>query len=83
VNLKRNDYVLAAMTFGLSGSAARSTLTMNGSSLTVTLGTPSGLPTTAAAAANVAWTPAIGAKDLAGNAAATTIYTETDLDSDF
>ena len=81
MNLKRTDYVTAAMTFGLTGTP--STLTMNGSSLTITLGTPSGTPTTAAAAANVSWTPAAGTTDLAGNAAATTIYTETDLDNDF
>jgi hypothetical protein len=81
LNLKRTDYVTGAMTFGLTGTA--STLTMSGSSLTITLGTPSGTPATAAAAANVSWTPAAGTTDLAGNAAATTIYTETDLDNDF
>ncbi len=81
VNLKRNDYVSATMTFGLTGTV--STLTMSGSNFTITIGTPSGTPTVAAAVGNVAWTPAIGAKDIAGNAAATTIYTETDNDSDF
>ena len=30
----------------------------------------------------MSWTPASGTTDLAGNAAATTIYTETDLDND-
>ena len=81
INLKRSDYVIAAMTFGLTGTP--STMTMNGSSLTITLGTPSGIPTIAAAAANVTWTPAVGVTDLAGNPAATTNYNETDLDSDF
>jgi hypothetical protein len=81
VNLQRSDYVKAPMTFGLTGTA--STLTMSGSNLTTTLGTPSGTPTTAAAAANATWTPATGATDLAGNTAATTTYTETDLDNDF
>ena len=69
------------MTFGLTGTP--STLSMSGSSLTITLGTPSGTPTVAAAAANASWTPAVGAPDVAGNGAATTTYTEADLDNDF
>jgi hypothetical protein len=83
VNLKRGDYITSAMTFGLSGSAALSTLTMNGSSVTIKLGTPSGNTGTAATTVNASWAPATGATDLAGNAAATTAYLETDLDSDF
>jgi len=81
IDLKRNDYVTAAMTFCLTGTP--STLSMSGSSLTITLGTPSGTPTVAAAAANASWTPAVGATDVAGNGAATTTYTEADLDNDF
>ena len=42
VSLNRPDYVNAAMTFGLTGT--HSTLTMTGSTLTITLGTPSGTP---------------------------------------
>jgi hypothetical protein len=62
----------------------RATLTMSGSSFTITLGTPSGGGTTAAAGtANVSWTPSALATDLAGNPAATTVYTETDNDTDF
>ena len=83
VNLNRGDYVTAARTFGLAGSSVLSTLSMSGSSLTITLGTASGGTTTAAAAANASWTPAVGTTDLAGNAAATTSYAETDLDGDF
>ena len=81
VALKRGDYVTGAMTFGLTGTA--STLSMSGTSLTIRLGTPSGTPTTAAAAANATWTPSALVTDLAGNAGATTVYTETDLDNDF
>ena len=81
VALKRGDYVNGAMTFGLTGTP--STLTMSGSSLTIRLGTPSGTPGVAAAAANAAWTPNALVTDLAGNVAATTVYTETDLDPDF
>ena len=50
VALKQGDYVNEAMTFGLTGTP--STLTMSGSSLTIRLGTPSGTPGVAAAAAN-------------------------------
>lgn len=81
LNLKRSDYVSATTTFGLTGTP--STLTMTGSSLTITLGTPSRATVVAAAAANASWTPGTGATDAAGNPAATTIYTETDNDNDF
>jgi carbohydrate-selective porin OprB len=73
VHLKNGDYVTTARTFGLVGSATLSTLTMSGSSLTITLGTPSSTAPTAAAAINMKWTPTVGTTDLAGNAAATTI----------
>ena len=74
-------YVSTARTFGLTGTASK--LTISGANLTITLGTPSGATTIAAGAANVTWTPAAGATDLAGNATATTARTETDLDNDF
>ena len=82
ISLGRNDFVSASMTFGATGTP--STLSMSGSSLTVTLGTASSTTaaTTAAAAANMIWTPGVVA-DLAGNTSVTTAYTETDLDSDF
>lgn len=81
VNLGRTDYFGSSMTFGASGTASK--LTMSGSDVKVTLGTPSGATSTAAAAGNMTWTPAAGATDLAGNACATTVYTENDNDSDF
>ena len=83
VNLKRKDYVTGSMTFGLTGTV--STLTMTGSSLTIKLGNPSSTSFNAVVAgtANATWTPASGATDLAGNAAAVTSYTETDNDFDF
>jgi hypothetical protein len=85
LNLVRSDYISATFTFGLAGSTTLSTITMSGSSLTVTLGTPSNASaaTTAAAAVNVTWTPVAVPTDIAGNSAATTIYTETDNDNDF
>lgn len=81
LNLNRKDYVSGPLTFGATGTA--STITMSGSSFTVRLGTASGTTGTAGAAANVIWTPAVGATDLAGNGAATTLFTESDLDNDF
>jgi hypothetical protein len=83
LSLGRTDYVGGNRTFGLAGSAILSTITMSGSSLTITLGTASALTTAAAGTGNVSWTPSALATDLAGNAAATTVYTETDNDTDF
>jgi hypothetical protein len=81
VTLNRTDYVNGAMTFGATGT--RSTIAMSGNSFVVTLGTPSVTPGVAGGPANVAWRPAIGAKDLAGNGASTIAFTETDNDRDF
>ncbi len=81
VNLNRTDYVSGATTFGLTGTP--STITMTGSGLTLALGAPSRTTSTAAAAANVTWTPDAAVLDLAGNTAATNPYTETDSDGDF
>jgi hypothetical protein len=83
VNLSRTDYVTGMKTFGAPGAATLTTLTMSGSSLTITLGTPSAAGTAAAAPGNASWTPSALVTDLAGTPAATTVYTETDLDTDF
>ncbi len=56
---------------------------MSGSTITITLGTPSGAVTTAAGAAGMSWTPSGTATDRAGNACSTTTRNETgaaDLD---
>ncbi|MFI2458176.1 Ig-like domain repeat protein [Streptomyces sp. NPDC019539] len=83
ISLNRTDYVSGAVTFGLTGTA--STLTLNGSTLTVTLGTPSNSNriSVATGPANASWIPSASVLDLAGNPAATTTHTETDADSDF
>lgn len=81
VDLKRTDYVTGAMTFGATGTP--STISMSGNSVTVKLGTPSGIPTLAGAAVNAAWTPDTRATDLAGNAVAAAAYKENDNDRDF
>ena len=89
VQMKRNDYVSAAVVWGASGT--RSTLTMSGSTLTLTFGTPDkpASVTTAAAAANMVWLPragvtaGTGVTDLVGNLGTSTNRAETDLDDDF
>ncbi len=89
VQLKRTDYVTAAVVWGASGT--RSTLTMSGSTLTLTFGTPNlpGSVTTAAAAANMVWLPragvtaGTGVTDLIGNLGSSTNRAETDNDDDF
>ena len=89
VQMKRNDYVIAAVVWGASGT--RSTITMSGSTLTLTFGSPN-TPlnvTTAAAAANMVWLPragvtaGLGVTDLIGNLGTSTNRAETDLDDDF
>lgn len=89
VQMKRSDYVSAAVVWGASGT--RSTLTMSGSTLTLTFGTPDKPTsvTTAAAAANMVWLPragvtaGTGVTDLVGNLGTSTNRAETDLDDDF
>jgi chitinase len=78
VNLARTDYT--ANTRNLTGSS----MVQSGSTITVTLGTPSGATTTAGNTANLIWTPSATATDLAGNAMSATPRTETGtLDRDF
>ena len=63
--------------FGATGTA--STMVMSGSTITLTLGTASGQAATTAAAAGLpmVWTPSTSAYDRAGNAALTTVATES------
>ena len=74
------NYVTASTTV-TSSTMVRST---DGTTITVTLGTPSNVSSTAVTARNMSWTLAAGPKDLAGNALVTpATRTETDLDVDF
>jgi hypothetical protein len=75
VGLGRNDYVSASATFGATGTA--STMVASGNAITITLGTASSGPGTAAANATMTWTPSASAYDRAGNAMPTTARTET------
>ena len=54
-----------------------SSMVMSGSSITITLGTPDGVVTTAAGTAATTWTPAAGATDWAANACSTATVTES------
>ncbi len=84
VNLNRGDYngniVLSLfkgpdITFGASGTA--STMVKSGSTITVTLGTVSGSPNTAAVASTMQWTPSGTPYDAAGNLGSTAPATES------
>ncbi len=75
VSMGRNDYVTASATFGASGTA--STMVQSGNSITITLGTASAGPSTAASTGTMTWTPSASAYDRAGNAETTTARTET------
>lgn len=82
VNLGRNDYVSANATFGATGTA--STMVQSANAITVTLGTASSGPSTAASTGTMIWTPSASAYDRAGNAETTTSRNETGApDKDF
>jgi hypothetical protein len=82
VNLGRTDYTTANITFGASGT--KSSMTMSGNTITVTLGTASAAGTTAAATGTMIWTPSATATDRAGNASSITNVTESGTaDKDF
>jgi hypothetical protein len=71
VRLFRTDYVTADVTFSAS------TMVMSGSTITVTLGSPSGTTSTAAGTGNATWAPAASITDRAGNACSTAAATES------
>ena len=82
VGLGRKDYVLRATVFGQSGTA--STMVLSGSTITVTLGTPSATAGTASGTGTLTWTPSSSVTDRAGNAMSTTAVNETGAaDKDF
>lgn len=62
VLLNRTDFTTVTRNF------TASSMVMSGSTISITLGTPSGAVTTAAAAAGMSWTPSATAWDRAGNA---------------
>lgn len=72
------DYVTATTTFN-----ATMALSADGTSVVVTLGTPSNVSASASPGRNMSWTPNASVKDPAGNAVSTTAYNETSSDVDF
>jgi hypothetical protein len=59
-------------------------MTVSGSTVTITLGTPSFTADTVAGSGVLTWTPSASATDRAGNAAATSAVTESGAgDKDF
>jgi chitinase len=72
------DYVSATATFN-----ATMAMSADGTAVVLTLGTPSNVNASASPGRNMSWTPSASIRDLAGNAAATTVYSETSSDVDF
>ena len=82
IQMGRTDYTSSNRTYGASGTP--STMVLSGSTITITLGTQSGAPTTAAGTGTMAWTPSATATDRAGNACSTTARNEPGTaDKDF
>ena len=78
VLMNRTDFTTMTRDF------APSSMVMSGSTITITLGTPSGAVTTAAAASNMSWAPSATAWDRAGNACTAVARAElAPLDLDF
>jgi len=77
VNLGRSGYVATGttVTFGATGTA--STMVQSGSTLTITLGTPSTTTNRVTSTTTMTWTPSSTATDRAGNAASTAAATES------
>jgi hypothetical protein len=72
------DYVSATTTFN-----ATMAMSSDGTSVVVTLGTPANVNASASPGRDMSWTPNATVKDLAGNAASTTPYNQTDSGVDF
>ncbi len=84
INLGRTDYTDRNHTFGAAGTT--SAMVQNGASITVSLGSRSGGPTspTAAGPGSLIWTPTSAATDSAGNHVTSTALSEPGaLDRDF
>ena len=75
VNLIGTAYVAATRDFGATGTA--STMVQSGTSITITLGTPSGATGTQATTGTMTLTPTTTLTDRAGNTCQTTVANET------
>jgi hypothetical protein len=77
IDLGRKNYLTGHSedVFGPSGTA--STMVMSGSTIMITLGTPSVTADTASGNGTMTWTPSASATDRAGNTASTSTVTES------
>lgn len=77
IDLGRKDYLVGHTydAFGYTGTP--STMVMNGSTITITLGTPDFTADTATGSGTMTWTPSASATDRGGNAASTSTVTES------
>ena len=75
VNLIGTVYVSANRDFGATGTP--STMVASGNTITVTMGTPSGVTATETVNRTVTWPPTATMTDRAGNTCLTTSVTET------
>ncbi|MGZ5408352.1 MAG: hypothetical protein ACXWDG_11290, partial [Aeromicrobium sp.] len=82
ISLGRGDYSTSNITFGASGTT--STMVRSGAVITIRLGTPSAVATTAGGTGTMNWTPSAAATDRAGNASTTAVRAEAGTeDADF
>jgi hypothetical protein len=77
VDLGRSDVVGGVLGLGGLSNFTSSTMSVSGSLLTVTLGTPGSGVTTTAANGTMQWTPSTTATDRAGNAMSSTAVSES------
>ena len=82
VTLGSTNYVKtgtgSSVVYGGTGASTQSTMTRNGASITLTLGSiASGTPSTSSTSVAMTWTPSATATDIAGNAARTTTATQS------
>jgi hypothetical protein len=79
IDLGRKDYLTQHSydVFGVGTGFTPSTMVMNGSTITITLGTPTYTADTAAGSGTMTWTPSATATDLAGNASGTSTINES------
>ncbi len=75
IDLGGSQYVSTDRDFGATGTP--SSMVQSGSTITLTLGTPSGATGTQVPNKTMAWTPSATATDRAGNACSTTVVNES------
>ena len=81
INLPSSGYLntgqYSYVEYGQHGAATPTRMIRNGSSITITLGTPSGTSLTKNTAGTMTWSPSSSVTDIAGNAGSTATVTES------